>query len=138
MNVKRFISEIREDKVIGRSLFAGIALLAIAAVVLWQLVMIDARAQAINVHAGLNMKIAASRVDTYLDNYQQQIDAEVYHDVVIDYRLGEDAKTSITLGLTNITDEAPPYLDQGFNANTDPSTYRMFGSSYYLRLKHGF
>jgi iron complex outermembrane receptor protein len=74
----------------------------------------------------------------YLDNYQQQIDAEVYHDVVIDYRLGEDAKTSITLGLTNITDEAPPYLDQGFNANTDPSTYRMFGSSYYLRLKHGF
>jgi phosphomannomutase/phosphoglucomutase len=74
VNVKRFISEIREDKVIGRSLFAGIALLAIAAVVLWQLVMIDARAQAINVHAGLNMKIAASRVDTYLDNYQQQLE----------------------------------------------------------------
>ena len=74
MNVKRFISEIREDKVIGRSLFAGIALLAIAAVVLWQLVMVDARAQAINVHVGLNMKIASSRVDAYLDNYQQQLE----------------------------------------------------------------
>ncbi len=74
MNVKRFISEIREDKVIGRSLFAGIALLAIATVVLWQLVMVDARAQAINVHVGLNMKIAASRVDTYLDNYQQRLE----------------------------------------------------------------
>ena len=74
MNVKRFISEIREDKVIGRSLFAGIALLAIAAVVLWQLVMVDARAQAINVHVGLNMKIAASRVDAYLDNYQQRLE----------------------------------------------------------------
>ena len=74
MNVKRFISEIREDKVIGRSLFAGIALLAIASVVLWQLVMVDARAQAMNLHFGLNMKIAASRVDTYLDNYQQQLE----------------------------------------------------------------
>lgn len=74
MNVKRFISEIRDDKVIGRSLFAGIALLAITAVVLWQPVMVDARAQAINVHFGLNMKIAASRVDAYLDNYQQQLE----------------------------------------------------------------
>ena len=74
MNVKRFISEIREDKVISRSLFAGIALLAIAAVVLWQLVMVDARAQAINVHFGLDMKIASSRVDAYLDNYQQQLE----------------------------------------------------------------
>ncbi|MDG2501747.1 MAG: hypothetical protein P8M77_05080 [Porticoccaceae bacterium] len=74
MNVKRFISEIREDKVVGRSLFAGIGLLAVAAVVLWQLVMVDARAQAMNLHFGLNMKIAASRVDTYLDNYQQQLE----------------------------------------------------------------
>jgi hypothetical protein len=74
VNVKRFISEIREDKVIGRSLFAGIALLTIASVALWQLVMVDARAQAINVHVDLNMKIAASRVGTYLDNYQQRLE----------------------------------------------------------------
>lgn len=74
MNVKRFFSEVRDDKVIGRSIIVALALLAIAAALCWQLVMVDARSKAVNVHFGLNMKIAASRVDTYLDNYHQQLD----------------------------------------------------------------
>ena len=74
----------------------------------------------------------------YLDNYQQQIDDQLYHDLVLDYRLGSEQKTGLTLGITNLADEPPPYLDLGFNANTDPSTYRLFGRSYYLRLKHAF
>ncbi len=74
MNVKRFISEVREDKVIGRSLLAGLALSAAAAALIWQVVIVDARAQAMNSHFGLNMKIAASRVETYLDGYQQQLE----------------------------------------------------------------
>ena len=74
MNVKRFFSEIRDDKVIGRSIIVALALLAIAAALCWQLVMVDARSKAVNVHFGLNMKIAASRVDTYLDNYHQQLE----------------------------------------------------------------
>lgn len=74
MNVKRFFSEIRDDRVIGRSIIVALALLAIAAALCWQLVMVDARSKAVNVHFGLNMKIAASRVDTYLDNYHQQLE----------------------------------------------------------------
>ena len=74
MNVKRFFSEVRDDKVIGRSIIVALALLAIAAALCWQLVMVDARSKAVNVHFGLNMKIAASRVDTYLDNYHQQLE----------------------------------------------------------------
>ena len=74
MNVKRFFSEVRDDKVIGRSIIVALALLAIAAALCWQLVMVDARSKAVNVHFGLNIKIAASRVDTYLDNYHQQLD----------------------------------------------------------------
>jgi len=74
VNVKRFFSEVRDDKVIGRSIIVALALLAIAAALCWQLVMVDARSKAVNVHFGLNMKIAASRVDTYLDNYHQQLD----------------------------------------------------------------
>lgn len=74
VNVKRFFSEVRDDKVIGRSIIVALALLAIAAALCWQLVMVDARSKAVNVHFGLNMKIAASRVDTYLDNYHQQLE----------------------------------------------------------------
>ena len=73
MNVKRFVSEIREDKVIGRSLVAGIALLALATALLWQPVMVDNRTHALDRHFGLNMKIAVSRVDAYLDGYYQQL-----------------------------------------------------------------
>ena len=46
--------------------------------------------------------------------------------------------TMLTLGITNVTDEAPPYIDRGFNANTDPTTYRMFGRGYFLRISQTF
>lgn len=72
----------------------------------------------------------------YMDGYEQSIDSEIYHDLIFDYRMGENRNGLISLGITNLTDEAPPYLDLGFNANTDPSTYRMFGRSYYVRLKY--
>ena len=29
-------------------------------------------------------------------------------------------------------------MDLGFNAKTDPSTYRMFGQGYYIRIKQTF
>jgi iron complex outermembrane receptor protein len=41
---------------------------------------------------------------------------------------------SISTGINNVTDEAPPYIDLGFNAKTDPSTYRLFGRGYFVRL----
>ena len=31
-----------------------------------------------------------------------------------------------------------PYIEVGFNATTDPSTYRMFGRGYYVKLTHSF
>jgi iron complex outermembrane receptor protein len=71
---------------------------------------------------------------SFIGSYTQQIDSQLYHDLILGYTLAE--KTSISLGLTNFTDEAPPYIDLGFNASTDPSTYRLFGSSYYMRLVH--
>lgn len=71
-----------------------------------------------------------------LDDYQQQIDAQVYQDLVVDYRFDDEGKAQVSVGITNIADEAPPYLDLGFNANTDPSTYRLFGRSYYARVKY--
>tara|TARA_B110000503_G_scaffold32083_1_gene52039 strand:+ start:790 stop:3774 length:2985 start_codon:yes stop_codon:yes gene_type:complete len=65
--------------------------------------------------------------------YLQTIDSQLYHDIILGYSY-KDTGLSATLGLTNITDEAPPFIDLGFNAKTDPSTYRLFGRGYYVRL----
>ena len=69
--------------------------------------------------------------------YFQAIDSQLYHDIVINYTFA-DYGTNIAVGFTNITDEAPPYIEVGFNASTDPATYRLFGRGYYLRLIQSF
>jgi outer membrane receptor protein involved in Fe transport len=70
-------------------------------------------------------------------SYIQDIDSSLYHDLVASWVWGA-ANTTVSVGLTNITDEAPPYIDMGANAGTDPSTYRLFGRGYYLRLSWKF
>ena len=65
-------------------------------------------------------------------SYIQEIKSEIYHDLVASYQVND----SLTLsgGVTNVTDEAPPFIEVGFNGGTDPATYREFGRGYYLRL----
>jgi len=69
--------------------------------------------------------------NTALGRYDQAVPSLFYHDLVAAYTF-----RSFTLsgGLTNITDEEPPFIETGFNAGTDPATYRLFGRGYYLRL----
>lgn len=67
--------------------------------------------------------------------YKQKIDSQLYHDIVVNYNI-PDIGLEVAAGITNVTDEEPPYIDFGFNASTDPSTYRLFGQGYYLRLKY--
>ena len=71
----------------------------------------------------------------FIPDYVYKVDSQLYHDIVASYTWGG---MTLTGGLTNITDEAPPYIDAGFNAKTDPPTYRMFGAGYYLRLSWKF
>jgi len=68
-------------------------------------------------------------------DYTQQIPSQYYSDIVGSYTY---ENIVVSAGITNITDEAPPFMDTGFNGKTDPSTYRMFGQGYYLRLKWTF
>lgn len=68
--------------------------------------------------------------------YKQKIDAQLYHDLFAQYEFGTGTKLSA--GVTNLTDEEPPFIEIGFNATTDPSTYRMFGRGYYLRIAQQF
>jgi outer membrane receptor protein involved in Fe transport len=60
-----------------------------------------------------------------------------YQDLIATYDLGEHG-LRISAGITNLTNEPPPYIEIGYNATTDPSTYRLFGRGYYLRLAWGF
>lgn len=77
--------------------------------------------------------------DTFFfgSDYIQKIDSFLYHDVVASYSFGGLGLT-LSGGVTNLTDEAPPYIDIGFNAKTDPSTYRLFGRGYYVRASWKF
>jgi len=75
----------------------------------------------------------------FIPGYVQKIPSSLYHDLVASYTLNAFGSTTmISGGITNVSDEAPPFLDQGFNGKTDPSTYRLFGRGYYLRLKWTF
>lgn len=70
----------------------------------------------------------------------QQIPSQFYHDIVGTYTFSttENSNLVLSAGITNIADEAPPFMDTGFNGKTDPSTYRMFGQGYYVRLKWSY
>ena len=68
--------------------------------------------------------------------YIQAIDSYLYHDLIASYDFGQG--TRVYGGVTNITDEEPPFIDTGFNATTDPATYRLMGRGYFLRLMHKF
>jgi outer membrane receptor protein involved in Fe transport len=73
----------------------------------------------------------------FIGNYLYEIDSQLYHDVIATYDFASTG-TSVSVGITNITDEAPPYIDLGFNAKTDVAIYRQFGRGYYLRLTQSF
>lgn len=79
-------------------------------------------------------------------SYIQAIDSQLYHDVTASYEFGGadsifgNVMSGLRLqaGVTNITDEEPPFIEVGFNATTDPSTYRMMGRGYFLRMAYSF
>ena len=74
---------------------------------------------------------------SFISDYTQDIDAQLYHDLIIGYDV-QSTGTRLSAGITNFTDEEPPYIDIGFNASTDPSTYRLFGRGYYVRISQSF
>lgn len=68
----------------------------------------------------------------FIPSYIQEVDTKLYHDITFNADL-EDFGTRVSAGVTNLTNEAPPYIDAGFNASTDPTTYRTFGRGFFVR-----
>ncbi len=87
----------------------------------------------------LGQYISGMTADTFFfgTDYTYEIDSQLYHDLVGSYTFGAIG-TTVTAGITNLTDEEPPWTDIGFNAGTDPPTYRLFGRGYYVRLSWKF
>ena len=88
----------------------------------------------------LGQYISGLDADTFCncvtDPYIQKVDSFLYHDIVGSYEF--PTHTRVTFGVTNLSDEAPPFVEIGFNATTDPSLYRMFGTGYWLRVEQSF
>ena len=77
---------------------------------------------------------------TYVDvvgkGYEFEVPSVMYHDVTASYVL--PTNTTLSVGVTNITNEKPPYIETAFNGNTDESTYRLFGRSWFLSVNQKF
>lgn len=69
-------------------------------------------------------------------SYKQAIDSQLYHDFLGSYQFEKGIK--VTAGITNFTNEEPPFIETGFNAQVDPATYRVLGRGYYFRLLYKF
>jgi outer membrane receptor protein involved in Fe transport len=68
--------------------------------------------------------------------YTHTTEDRLYHDIVANYEFGQG--TTLSAGITNVTDEDPPFVGIAFNAGTSPEIFRMFGMGYYVRLGHAF
>ncbi|WP_028117344.1 TonB-dependent receptor domain-containing protein [Ferrimonas senticii] len=68
--------------------------------------------------------------------HQYKVDSVVYHDLTATYNL--PTNTVISAGVQNLSNELPPYIEPAFNGNTDESTYRLFGRTYFVRLTQKF
>jgi outer membrane receptor protein involved in Fe transport len=75
-----------------------------------------------------------------IPEYEYTIPDRLYHDLVATYTFSElwGGGLQLSGGITNITDEDPPFFDLGFNASTDPTAYRLFGIGYYVRASWKF
>jgi outer membrane receptor protein involved in Fe transport len=69
--------------------------------------------------------------------YIHTTDDVFYFDLVGRYQIpGWD--TQVSVGITNLTDEALPFINQGFNATTDEDTYRAFGRGWFVNIEKSF
>lgn len=70
------------------------------------------------------------------EGHTYTVDSFLYHDISATYSF--DTGTRVSLGIENFTDEQPPYIENGSNGNTDESTYRLFGASWFARISQKF
>jgi iron complex outermembrane recepter protein len=57
----------------------------------------------------------------------------VYHDLEGGYEFASGV--ALRLGVSNLTDEDPPFVNQATGPNTDAATYRLLGRTFFAQLR---
>ncbi len=61
-----------------------------------------------------------------------KIAGQIYQDLFAGYTFNQTA--AVMAGIDNITNKTPPFFANADEANTDVSTYRLFGTTFWLRM----
>jgi len=85
---------------------------------------VDGDLQLINATSGFNTII-------------QEIGSQTYSDLAVSYAVPWQ-ETTVTVGINNLFDKDPPFIESGFTGSTEPATYRVFGRSWFVRWKTRF
>jgi iron complex outermembrane receptor protein len=73
-------------------------------------------------------------VDFQDSPYCRRVENVFYHDVEAGFTFR--SALTLRLGVANLTDRQPPYLNFGNEANTDTSTYRLLGRTLFAALRY--
>jgi outer membrane receptor protein involved in Fe transport len=66
--------------------------------------------------------------------YTRRVDAVLYHDIEAGYEF--ESGVSVRAGITNVSDEDPPYVNRASAGNTDAGTYRLLGRTFFFQLRY--
>ena len=135
MTFKTTLSKISKDPLLLCSIIIGGLLLVSVYIALYQNLVVQARQQLVDFHYGLNMKIAANRVDSYLDQQRQQLAQLASAKGTIESFSGLDKNilnSAESAAATTITDaEAIYYIDPTISRHSDQLG---FAAKHMLRL----
>ena len=71
-----------------------------------------------------------------IDPIPHPVGTVVYHDVEGGYEFAHGI--ALRIGVENLTDKDPPYIDRNTQANTDSATYRLLGRTYFAQVRFEF
>ena len=74
---------------------------------------------------------------TVEDGGIQEIGSQSYSDIAVSYAVPWQ-ETTVTVGINNLLDRDPPFIESGFTGSTEPATYRVFGRTWFVRWKTRF
>lgn len=135
MNVQKTLSRVLKDPLLfGSTIVAGLLLVTVY-IALYQSFVVQARQQLVDFHYGLNMKVAADRVGSYIDQQRQQLASLAAQQSTIDSFSAPD-KASLDseekFAAVQITDaEAIYYIDPAIERH---SATLGFAAKHMLRL----
>jgi len=87
--------------------------------------------------------VAVDPADTYFGTplsehtWENTVGATWYFDLAAHYRI-PGWGTTLTAGITNLTDEPLPFFQQGSTISSDGDTFRTFGRSWFLNIRQDF